>query len=284
MASPAAAAPLPLLIEVVWGDITRVPADVYVVGHYNGVEPQGAMLALDRHVVSRLPQARRGSERLTLTRLSHLGQLAPDFGDIEFFPGEQRGDPNTAVTVALAGMGFPGTYTRARHRDLMSRMAVKVMSLPDVRQLNMVLIGSGEGTLRVWEALDGLLAAMISFAPALADGVPSHLNTLRIVERDLGKARAIHAELVARAAWYAPMLAADQVQVTVAPDVAAVPDPENKHCQLSQANLFALLMATAATESGREAATALLGRVDTNGDAHPAVTIEQMAQALTDAA
>ena len=279
----AAPALAPLQIEVVWGDITRVPGDLYAVGHYNGVEPQGAELALDRHVVSRIPQARRSSERLTLTRLSHLGQLAPDFGDVEFFPGEQRGDPNTAVTVALAGMGFPGTYTRARHRDLMSRMAVKVMSLPDVRILNMVLIGSGEGTLRVWEALDGLLAAMVSFAPSLDEGVPSRLGTLRIVERDLGKARAIHAELVARAAWYAPMLAAERVQVTVAPDVAAVPDPENKHCQLSQGNLFALLMAAASTPNGHDAARELLARVDTAGDAHKAVTIDQMTIALKDA-
>ena len=274
---------VPLQIEVVWGDITRVPADLYAVGHYNGVEPQAAELALDRHIVSRLPLARRSSERLTLTRLTHLGQLAPDFGDIEFFPGEQRGDPSTAVTVALVGMGFPGTYTRARHRDLMSRMAVKLMSLPDVHILSMVLIGSGEGTLRVWEALDGLLAAMLSFAPSLDLPAPSRLSTLRIVERDLGKARAIHAELVARAAWYAPMLEAEHVTVTIAPEVSAVPDPENKHCQLSQANLFALLMAAASTEHGRDAARALLARVDTAGDAHRAVTMDQMALALKDA-
>ena len=270
-------------MEVVWGDITRVPGDLYVVGHYNGVEPQGASLALDRHVVSRLPDSRRGSERLTLTRLSHFGQLAPDFGDIEFFPGIQRGDPETSVTVAMVGMGFPGTYTRSRHRDLMSRMAMKVMSLPDVTLLNMVLIGSGEGTLRVWEALDGVLAAMVSFAPALEEGVPSRLNTLRIVERDLGKARAIHAELVARVSWYAPMLAAERVSVSVAPEIVAVPDVTNANCQLSQANLFALLMAAAASEKGREAACALLERVDTLSDAHPSVTIEQMRVALEDA-
>ena len=280
---PAAPPLAPLQIDVVWGDITRVPGDLYAVGHYNGVEPQGAELALDRHVVSRIPQARRGSERLTLTRLSHLGQLAPDFGDIEFFPGEQRNDPSNAVTVALVGMGFPGTYTRARHRDLLARMAVKVMSLPDVRILNMVLIGSGEGTLRVWEALDGLLAAMVSFAPALEEGVPSRLSTLNIVERDLGKARAIHAELIARIKWYAPMLAAEHVDVRVSPEVSAVPDKENKHCQLSQANLFALLMAAASTPNGQDAARALLERVDTAGDAHATVTIDQMTLALRDA-
>ena len=79
------------------------------------------------------------------------------------------------------------------------------------------------------------------------------------------------------------MLAAERVQVTVAPDVVAVPDPENKHCQLSQANLFALLMAAASTSNGQDAARALLARVDTAGDAHKAVTIDQMTIALKDA-
>ena len=125
--------------------------------------------------------------------------------------------------------------------------------------------------------------AMVNFAPSLDEGVPSRLGTLHIVERDLGKARAIHAELIARAAWYAPMLAAQRVQVTVAPDVAAVPDPENKHGQLSQANLFALLMASASTSTGHDAARALLAQVDTAGDAHKAVTLDQLTMALKDA-
>ena len=273
----------PLLMDVVWGDITRVPGDLYVVGHYNGVEPQGAALALDRHVISRMPDRRRGSERLTLTRLSHFGQLSPDFGDIEFFPGQQRGDPDTSVTVAIVGMGFPGTYTRALHRDLMSRMATKVMSLPEVSILNMVLIGSGEGTLRVWEALDGLLAAMVSFAPSLDEGVPSRLSTLRIVERDLGKARAIHAELSARVAWYQPMLHAERIHVTVTPEVVGIPDEAHSHRQLSQSNLFALLMAAASSERGREAACALLGQLDAEHDAHRSVTSDQLREALVDA-
>ncbi len=272
--------PLPLTLEVVWGDITRVPGDMYVVGHYTGVEPQGAELALDRALVSRLPDEGRGSERLTLTRLSHLGELAPAFGDVEFYPGRQQGDMGTPVTVTVVGMGFPGTYTRARHRDLMSRMAVKVMSLPDVAIINMVLIGSGEGTMRVWEALDGLLAAMVSFAPALDDEVPSRLRMLRIVERELGKARAIHAELVARAAWYAPVLEAAGVRLTAAPEIVAVPDPDNTHGQLSQASLYALLMATASSEHGSAAAGALLASVDAAGDAHGSVTVPQLAAAL----
>ena len=273
----------PLLMEVVWGDITRVPGDLYVVGHYNGVEPQGAELALDRHVVSRMPEGRRGSERLTLTRLSHFGQLSPDFGDIEFFPGTQRGDPTNSATVAIVGMGFPGTYTRAKHRELMSRMAMKVMSLPDVCILNMVLIGSGEGTLRVWEALDGLLAAMLSFAPRIDEGVPSRLNTLRIVERDLGKARAIHAELEARASWFQPMLAAERVHVTVTPEVVGVPDASHAHRQLSQSNLFALLMAAASSTKGEEAACALRAQLDAEHDAHRSVTADQLRAALKDA-
>ncbi len=273
----------PLLLEVVWGDITRVPGDLYVVGHYNGVEPQGAELALDRHVISRMPEGRRGSERLTLTRLTQLGQLSPDFGDIEFFPGSHRGDPTNPATVAIVGMGFPGTYTRARHRDLLSRVAMKVMALPQVHILNMVLIGSGEGTLRVWEALDGLLAAMVSFAPQEAENSPSRLSVLRIVERDLSKARAIHAELEARVSWYHPVLAAERVEVRVTPEVVGVPDSSHAHRQLSQSNLFALLMAAASSAKGQEAACALLALLDAEHDAHRSVTPDQLREALIDA-
>ena len=53
---PSRSARLP--VDVVWGDVTRVEADVYVAGHYIGVIPQNAELALDR-VVSGIP---RGAE------------------------------------------------------------------------------------------------------------------------------------------------------------------------------------------------------------------------------
>ena len=33
-----------------WGDVTHVEGDVYTVGHYEGVEPQRAELALDKAV------------------------------------------------------------------------------------------------------------------------------------------------------------------------------------------------------------------------------------------
>ncbi|HEX5580455.1 MAG TPA: hypothetical protein VFX39_02690, partial [Gemmatimonadaceae bacterium] len=39
-----------LRVEVWWGDITRVPGDAHVVGHYENVLPQFAELALDRMV------------------------------------------------------------------------------------------------------------------------------------------------------------------------------------------------------------------------------------------
>ena len=37
-------------VEVVWGDITRAKGDVHAVGHYDGVVPQYAELALDRAI------------------------------------------------------------------------------------------------------------------------------------------------------------------------------------------------------------------------------------------
>ena len=51
-----------LAIEVVWGDVTKVVADVYTVGHYDSVLPQNAEFALDK-AVHRRPRGSRTTTR-----------------------------------------------------------------------------------------------------------------------------------------------------------------------------------------------------------------------------
>ena len=79
---------LGLGVEVVWGDITRVESDVCAVGHYQGLEPQNAELAIDRYLVTGPPGPglERGDDRLVLTRLTHRGVLRGGLGQIAFFP------------------------------------------------------------------------------------------------------------------------------------------------------------------------------------------------------
>src|SRR4051812_10963075 len=59
-----------LVVEVVWGDITRARADVFAVGHYMGLPPQKAELALDRVVSG---QAEGSPRKLLITELTRRG-------------------------------------------------------------------------------------------------------------------------------------------------------------------------------------------------------------------
>jgi pimeloyl-ACP methyl ester carboxylesterase len=188
---------LTVTVGVVWGDVTKVDADVYTVGHYQGVLPQNAELALDR-AVSGIPEgAELDRSRLVVTRQTRRGALRGALGDVDFFPwGDRR---NAGRTVAIAGMGRPGTFDARALRRLVRELVVAVSALPNVRTVCSVLIGSGEGTLSVPEAVRGLLAgigdavAEIGEDPALAGVAP--VNRLIIAERERNRAREILAAL-----------------------------------------------------------------------------------------
>lgn len=198
---------LALGIEVVWGDVTRVASDVCAVGHYQGVEPQNAELAIDRYLVTGPSGAKlgRGDDRLVLTRLTHRGVIRGMLGQIAFFPtartagnGRRRGGGRLASpphTVAVAGMGYPGTFSRSGLQQVAAQLADAVSTLPDAETLSMVLIGSGEGSLDVREALTGLIAGFDQWATADVPQATPRLRRVRLVERSLGKAREIHARL-----------------------------------------------------------------------------------------
>ena len=83
--APAGARPK-LAVEVVWGDVTRVDADVYTVGHYEGVLPQRAELALDKAVSGLLGRKKYDPRSLAITRHTRRGNLRAEVGDVSFFP------------------------------------------------------------------------------------------------------------------------------------------------------------------------------------------------------
>ncbi len=187
---------LALGIEVVWGDVTRVASDVCAVGHYQGLEPQNAELAIDRYLVTGRSGAKlqRGDDRLVLTRLTHRGVIRGMLGQIAFFP-TARSSSSPPHTVAVAGMGYPGTFSRSGLQQLAAQLADAVSTLPDAETLSMVLIGSGEGSLDVREAITGLISGFDQWATADVPQAVPRLRRVRIVERSLGKAREVHARL-----------------------------------------------------------------------------------------
>jgi pimeloyl-ACP methyl ester carboxylesterase len=175
-----------LKMEVVWGDITRTKADVYAVGHYEGILPQKAELALDRAI-----SGTDETDRLIITALARRGQLRGSLGDVDFYPWTRKGGKGRIV--AVAGMGRSGYFGRTALRRLGLSLASAVASLPNVRTVASVLIGSGEGNLKPPDALEALL---LGLGDALAiEKLNSRVSKLMIVELEYGKACRIEASL-----------------------------------------------------------------------------------------
>ena len=79
-----------ITIEIAWGDVTQIEADVYAVGHYQGVLPQNAELALDC-AVSGIPEGCDPvRSRLVITRHTRRGILRGALGDVDYFPWSER--------------------------------------------------------------------------------------------------------------------------------------------------------------------------------------------------
>ena len=189
--------PASIRVEVIWGDLTRLDADVYAVGHYEGVEPQRAELALDRVVSGVVGDGTVDPRRLVITQHSRRGMLRGALGDVSFFPWG-RGNPSGKL-VAVVGMGRPGTFDRPALRQLVRSLMFAVGGLPDAQEVATVLIGSGEGTLSVADAVSGLVRGMGEAIDEMAASEDlrfvAPITVLRIAERERGRAHEIHTEL-----------------------------------------------------------------------------------------
>lgn len=194
--SPSAAAPGPvpkIALEVVWGDVTKVDADVYTVGHYEGVPPQRAELALDEAVSGVRGKKDYDRRRLVITQHAQRGALHAELGDVSFFPwGDER---HAERVVAVAGMGRPGTFDATGLRQLVNGLVIAVSALPSAETVSTVLIGSGEGTLTISQAVrgyvDGISDAADEIVASTERVFAAPVKKLMIVERDRGRAEEI---------------------------------------------------------------------------------------------
>jgi hypothetical protein len=163
-----------------WDDITRARADVYAVGHYQGVLPQNAELALDRAISGESA----GESDLVLTQLTRRGVLRGALGDVNFYP--ILAGPAKGRVVAVAGMAHPGAFGAPELRRVTRTLAAAIGALPHVERVCTVLIGGGAGNLPV-------RVAAASYVLGFLDGLDaavrrSRIRELVIVESQLDKA------------------------------------------------------------------------------------------------
>ena len=125
-----------------------------------------------------------------ITQHDRRGSLHAALGDVSFFPlsGGRR-----ERTVAVAGMGRPGTFDGVGLRRLVSGLVVAVSALPPAQTVCAVLIGSGEGTLSAAQAvrswLDGLGDAADEITSTNTYATP--VRKLMFAELDRGRAEDI---------------------------------------------------------------------------------------------
>jgi len=203
-------------MRVMWGDVRKIDADVMAVGHYAGVLPQYAEAALDE-VVS--PPGAAYDERV-LVKLSRRGAIAGELGEVTLVPRVDR----ARGLVAVVGMGPPGTFGPASMRRLTRQLVWTVASLPAIRSLGMLLIGSGKGNLDTRSAVDALVSGLVEAFAELAEGLT--IERLSIVDNDRAKCEEIRAALAQAATRHRGDAAVDLVlasELTIHTDAKVAP-------------------------------------------------------------
>jgi len=196
-----------LTIEVVWGDFTKVEGQVYCVGHYQDVLPQYAEEALDEAI-----SGTDDKDRQILRQHTLRGVLRGAFGDVDFYPWQTGRGP--CRWVAVAGMGRPGYFGNESQRKLIRKLTWAISSLPKVKTVATVLIGSGEGTLRVKNAVNGMLKGITDALGS--DNLDAEIRHLKIVEQYYGRANQIYNEVekTLQQPW-----TQEHINLTLKPDV-----------------------------------------------------------------
>lgn len=221
--TPASPREVPRLrVRLVAGDIQEagtdddanpddLPIDAIAVGHYRGVKPEAAELALDRAIsrtLSGAPDGERVPERdLVLTQLTERGTIAGGLGQ----PFLLR-DPRIAVdadrvrSLAIAGMGLPGSFG-APELSVLVRELAWALGRTGHCHLATVLIGAGNGNIPIF-------LAVRTWIQALGDGLVGEdpertLACVTFVERDPGRVVEIDAALLHAVERYSDHIAID---------------------------------------------------------------------------
>ena len=162
-----------ITIDLVLDDIGKVqdnakantaehPIDAISVGHYLGVKPQDAELALDKAISPALPGkvgAKKGdvseADRL-LTQYTARGIIRGELGQPFFLADPRKDASGQSVnrTVAVAGMGVPGRFGEPELTVTVRELCWSLGRL-GIKHLATVLIGSGNGNLSIPDSISG---------------------------------------------------------------------------------------------------------------------------------
>ncbi len=158
----------------------ELPIDVVAVGHYVGVKPIQAELALDR-AISQIDPAKNDEDlktsELIITEFTERGTLRGELGQFFFLPDPRDCATGSRRMVAIAGMGPVGRFG-VPETVVLSRELCWTLSRLGYKHLSTVLIGSGAGNLSIEEGIGGWMRGAYR---ALADRAQSELHGLEAI-------------------------------------------------------------------------------------------------------
>ncbi|MGZ5022338.1 MAG: CHAT domain-containing protein, partial [Chthoniobacterales bacterium] len=149
-------APLSITISIVHGGIEQndgplAKADAISVGHYLGVAPQFAELAIDRAISAKIteknPKADSKNE-LLITSLCRRGVIVGELGQNYVLPDPRK----EGRVIIIAGMGRPGMFREAE-LAVLTRELIWSLGRSGKKYLFTVLIGAGAGNLETQDAV-----------------------------------------------------------------------------------------------------------------------------------
>lgn len=180
-----------IAIQLVRGRIEEISAaDAIAVGHYIGVTPQYAELAIDQAISKARTGKKRADGKLLITDLCRRGTIVGALGQNFILPDPRK----PGRVIVIAGMGQPGTF-RAAELAVLSRELVWALGRSGCKNLASVLIGAGAGNLETPDAVNAWLLGMrraLHDAEAASD---APLQSITFVEFSPGNFVRIHHSL-----------------------------------------------------------------------------------------
>jgi hypothetical protein len=178
------------------------PIDAVAVGHYLGVKPQAAELALDRAISSRLAGLSEGAGSpaeadLLITQFSERGILRGELGQPFFLtlPPKPGAADDIDQIIAIAGMGVPGRFG-APELAVLARELCWSLGRMGRRHLATVLIGAGNGNLSENEAVGAWIRGVKYAVSGSFEDDRWRLQRITFVEADAQKIRWIQQAII----------------------------------------------------------------------------------------
>jgi hypothetical protein len=163
------------------------PVGAIAVGHYQGVPPAFAELALDRAISPALAAdgVDPADAPLVLSQLAERGTIRGDLAQPFILPDPRRidGPVDPTRVLVIAGMGAPGRFG-VPELTVLARELGWAMGRIGKRNLATVLIGAGVQNLSVEEAVSAWLRGLKYALTGAQERSPDHLRRLTLVEHD----------------------------------------------------------------------------------------------------